>query len=271
VKRVTKLGTSKLAGVAESMPPFIKLRETVVGFKESLPLIEQLKSPAIQERHWKKIMEETGKDMGEINLKTLNLKTVFELELQNYEEKVMEICNEAREEMKNEDALQKIEQAWKVATFEIQVYRKGNIEKGHAIRSPDEIRQTLEDNIMILQSLSASKYIRSIKTRVEQWSRDLNAIGETIDTWMGVQRKWQYLESIFASDDIKMQLPEEAKKFMKTDLAYRKIMEDAFKAPNVLTACVKADGGQRLEMLKTISFELERCQKSLTAYLESKQ
>ena len=44
----------------ESMHPFIKLRETINGFKDSLPLIEQLKNPAIQERHWKRIMEETG-------------------------------------------------------------------------------------------------------------------------------------------------------------------------------------------------------------------
>ena len=64
----------------------MKLRETINGFTDSLPLIEQLKNPAIQERHWKRIMEETGKDLGEINLKTLTLSRVFELELQNYEE-----------------------------------------------------------------------------------------------------------------------------------------------------------------------------------------
>jgi len=59
------------------MPPYIKLRETIVGFKESLPLIEMLKNPAIQERHWKRIMEETGKDLGDINLKVLTLQKVF--------------------------------------------------------------------------------------------------------------------------------------------------------------------------------------------------
>ena len=75
---------------AESMHPFVKLKETIIGFKDSLPLIEQLKNPAIQERHWKRIMDETSKDLGEINLKTLTLSKVFELELQNYEDKVME-------------------------------------------------------------------------------------------------------------------------------------------------------------------------------------
>ena len=59
-------------------------------------------------------MEETGKDLGEINLKTITLSKVFELELQYYEEKVTEICQEAKEEGKNEENLQKIEVTWKI-------------------------------------------------------------------------------------------------------------------------------------------------------------
>lgn len=98
---------------AEQIHPFVKLRETITGFKDSLPLIEQLTNRAIQERHWKRIMEETGKDLGEINLKTLTLSRVFELELQNYEEQVMAICVEAKEEAKNEENIQKIDQAWR--------------------------------------------------------------------------------------------------------------------------------------------------------------
>jgi dynein heavy chain len=112
--------------------------------------------------------------------------------------------------------------------------------------------------------------VRAIKARVTQWERDLNIISDVIATWMVVQRKWMYLESIFASDDIKMQLPDEAKKFGKTDAAYKKIMEAAYKQPNALQACVKADGGNRLNDLKNISFDLDKCQKSLSNYLESK-
>ena len=76
--------------------------------------------------------------------------------------------------------------------------------------------------------------MRAIKGKVTQWERDLNTINDVIDSWLIVQRKWMYLESIFASDDIRMQLPDEAKKFSKTDNNYKKIMESAFKNPNVL-------------------------------------
>jgi len=110
-KDIKKLST-KLPG-CESMSPFNKLKDTIAGFKDSLPLIEQLKHPSVQERHWKRIMEETGKETGEVNLKTMNLAKVFELELQNYEEKVQEICVEAMEEAKNEENILKIETAWK--------------------------------------------------------------------------------------------------------------------------------------------------------------
>ena len=67
-----------------------------------------------------------------------------------------------------------------------------------------------------------------------------------------------------------MQLPDEAKKFGKTDQSSKKIMEAVFKQPNVHYACVKADSGARGEDLKNIAYELDRCQKSLTNYLESK-
>jgi len=78
----------------------------------------------------------------------------------------MDICIEAKEEAKNEENISKIDQAWKVTNFEIVLYKKGTEVKGYAMKAPDEIRQVLEDNILILQSLSASKYIRNIKPKV---------------------------------------------------------------------------------------------------------
>lgn len=158
-------------------------------------------------------MEETGKDLGEINLKTITLAKVFELELQNYQEKVQDICKEAKEEAKNEESIAKIDAIWKSTMFEMSPYKRGNEIRSYIICSVDEVRQLLEDNILVLQGVGASKYARSIKGRVAQWEADLNLISDVIDIWIKVQKQWQYLESIFASDDIRQQLPEEAKKF----------------------------------------------------------
>ena len=55
---------------------------------------------------------------------------------------------------------------------------------------------------------------------------------------MLVQRKWMYLESIFVgSDDIRHQLPQEAKRFDTIDKQWQKIMAETAKNTNVLDAC----------------------------------
>jgi len=95
-------------------------------------------------------MEETGKDLGDINLKTITLSKVFELELNQHAEKVQEICKEAKEEALNEETIAKIDYAWKNTSFDVIVYRKGTEDRGFSIKSPDEIRQLLEDGILQL-------------------------------------------------------------------------------------------------------------------------
>lgn len=48
-------------------------------------------------------------------------------------------------------------------------------------------------------------------------------------------------------------------------------MEETSKDRNVLNCCVWADGGNWWTTLKNIQNELEKCQKSLTSYLETKR
>eukprot|EP01049_Picozoa_sp_SAG25_P019174 SAG25_NODE_5892_length_608_cov_1.314342_1_plen_175_part_01 len=78
-----------------------------------------------------------------------------------------------------------------------------------------------------------------------------------------------YLESIFiGSDDIRMQLPEEAKKFDAIDGDFRKIMEGTNQNKEVLAAC-SVEG--RLDLLISLSDALDSCQKGLSDYLNTKR
>ena len=75
--------------------------------------------------------------------------------------------------------------------------------------------------------------------------------GECIEVWMLVQRKWMYLESIFVgSDDIRHQLPAEARRFDGIDKQWQRIMTETARNVNVLDAC-SADGRlQNLQVCK---------------------
>jgi hypothetical protein len=65
-----------------------------------------LNHESVTERHWYRILEETGKTGEmEVNLKTMSLNKVFDLDLGKYEEIVTEITKEAGEESKIEKML----------------------------------------------------------------------------------------------------------------------------------------------------------------------
>ena len=78
----------------------------------------------------------------------------------------------------------------------------------------EEINLQLEDHLLNLQTMSGSRFVGRYAQKVRTWEKTLNLVVETLEVWYNVQRKWMYLESIFiGSEDIRMQLPEEAKKF----------------------------------------------------------
>lgn len=85
-----------------------------------------------------------------------------------------------------------------------------------------------------------------------------------------VQKRWQDLVPIYAgNEDIRQQLKEESKKFDKNNVAFRKILETTYKTPNIYACCVLYEN--RLMELKTLAEELDKRQKALSDYLDSKR
>lgn len=60
-------------------------------------------------------------------------------------------------------------------------------------------------------------------TTVQKWDKNLQLIGDVIEQWFILQRKWIYLEGIFVGGDIRTQLPKEAKKFDDIDFSFRRV------------------------------------------------
>lgn len=182
-----------------------------------------------------------------------------------------EIVNEANQEHKNEEEISKIEQAWKTASFELYQYKKGQEVRSWVLKNTDDVRLMLEDQQANLQTVGSSKYVSAFLKQIRYWEKALNTISETIDIWNIVQKKWMYLEGIFiGSDDIRQQLREEAKKFDKNNRTFIKMMEMTYKNPNIQSCCVSSNDSRLVE-LKSLSDELDRRQKSLSDYLDTKR
>ncbi|XP_006894689.1 PREDICTED: dynein heavy chain 10, axonemal [Elephantulus edwardii] len=242
------------------------LEAKMKAFKDSIPLLQDLKHEALRDRHWKELMEKTGVffEMTE----TFTLENMFAMELDKHTDVLNEIVTAAIKEIAIEKAVKEILDTWENMKFSVVKYFKGTQERGYILGSVDDIIQTLDDNTFNLQSISGSRFVGPFLQTVHKWEKILSLIGEVIEIWMLVQRKWMYLESIFIGGDIRSQLPDEAKKFDNIDRVFKRIMAETLKDPVIKKCC---EAPNRLSDLQNISAGLEKCQKSLNDYLDSKR
>lgn len=73
-------------------------RGRVDRFRRTLPLITNLKNPAMRPRHWTKVKEIVDRDFDETS-ETFTLDTIAEMELQNYADQIDDISNSATMEL----------------------------------------------------------------------------------------------------------------------------------------------------------------------------
>uniref|UniRef100_W5K6M6 Dynein axonemal heavy chain 10 n=1 Tax=Astyanax mexicanus TaxID=7994 RepID=W5K6M6_ASTMX len=227
----------KLPKDVRAMPVAFFLEGRMKEFKESLPLLLDLKNEALRDRY--------------LFLHCYRLYLLKDWSLIGSPQGVKEVVD-----------------TWEVMKFSVQRYFKGTQERGYILGSVDEIQQNLDDNAVNLQSMAGSRFIGPFLNVIQQWEKNLSLISEVIEVWMLVQRKWMYLESIFIGGDIRSQLPEEAKKFDHIDKMFKKIMSDTVRDPGIKRCCLVPN---RLSDLQNLSDGLERCQKSLNDYLDSKR
>lgn len=133
-----------------------------------------------------------------------------------------------------------------------------------AVAVEDQITEALESDNLQLQTMSGQKYVQANPMFLEQvarWQKNLGTVDSVLSTWLDVQKKWQALESIFiGSADIRVQLPEDSKRFDAINLDFQELMRGAPDITNVVDAC-NMDGRQ--ERLENMLSMLEMCEKAL--------
>ena len=134
---------------------------------------------------------------------------------------------------------------------------------------PVETYEALDDNEVALQNMMGNRFMHFFEATITEWKGKLGAVCSVLEVWLEVQRSWTQLESIFlASEDIREQLPEDAKRFDGIDASFKEQMGDASQTLSPVDACLK-DG--RMEALLQCQTGLELCSRSLADYLETKR
>ena len=159
---------------------------------------------------------------------------------------MLEVVDIAGKERKIDKKLRAIAEAWSMLTLKFTVYKDTDTQ---VLVSPDEIVENLEEHQLQLQTMAGmGKFVDFFRDKVNRWQRKLGNIETSLKLWLGVQRQWESLESIFLSSaDIRAQLPEDTKRFEGIDQEFKDLMADAVTDPVALKSCTR--GGREESLI----------------------
>ncbi|KAG1698535.1 Dynein heavy chain 7, axonemal [Nymphon striatum] len=186
-----------------------------------------------------------------------------------------------------EQTMMKMMNEWESTEFDFKPYRDTDV---CLLASVEHIQTLLDDHFMKLQTMKGSSFAHPIKDKL-QASKDeilcisavinyflyfcfvafeskLVLVQETLDEWLMLQASWLYLEPIFFSEDIMLQMPAEGKLFKIVDRSWRKMMSTAQNQTKVMEF---ATIPHNLEELRSSNAKIEKINHGLNAYLEVKR
>mmetsp|Transcript_20734 Transcript_20734/g.31858 ORF Transcript_20734/g.31858 Transcript_20734/m.31858 type:complete len:227 (+) Transcript_20734:3822-4502(+) len=149
---------------------FVALNDRVKNMNTILPLISQLHSKFMQERHWKKLMHITDQSIAFSSPKFC-LDDLIKLELYKYSDEVNELVDGAQKEAKIETKLNIISSCWDEQAFEFKDYKDVPV-----LGSLDEIIEFVEQHSMELMGMMSSKDVEEFKERVMHWQKTLKTV-----------------------------------------------------------------------------------------------
>jgi dynein heavy chain len=259
--------TFKLIKVFADQPSPKKVVESVKNklekFKQHIPLITILRNPGLKPRHWEAISELVGQRIYPDE--TTNLTKLLDMNLGGYVSKFESISDAASKEHSLQNTLNKMKDDWAPLIFNVIPYKDTGTK---ILASLDDVQAILDDQIVKVQTMRGSPFIKPIEDDVKIWETTLLSIQDIIDEWLKVQSTWLYLEPIFTSEDIMAAMPAEGKKFRVVDKTWREIMIATSEHPKILDA---SSTPNMLSRLKESNNYLEEIQKGLNDYLEKKR
>ena len=261
VQKVKKLPKS-----TKESDAFLGLDKVVKEFLKTCPLIGALRHPGMQPRHWQELMDATDSSFPiPTNTPDLRLREILNLNLHNFSNDVEEITDKAVKESKQEETLKNLEQTWGGVEFQGSNYKDTDVP---LIKLAEEDFELLEADQLTLQGMVASRYTH-FKEESTKWQKWLVTVSEVNQILSELQRMWSYLEPLFiGSDEVKKELPTDAKRFASIDAQVRQILKRCFTLKNVKQACTQSGLLGKLESLQN---DQEICKKSLSDFLDGKR
>jgi dynein heavy chain len=115
---------------------------------------------------------------------------------------------------------------WQKTHFVVEPDEKSDV---FILKELDDIYTALDESLAQINTILASRFVKPLRAKAEQWQKDILMLSDMIDAWMTCQQSWRYLENIFKAPDIQRQLQHETQQFMSVDKFFKGLMAKAHK------------------------------------------
>jgi dynein heavy chain, axonemal len=178
------------------------IRDRIDTFKRTMPLISDLRNPAMRPRHWKSLVDaiQTAFDP---TTDAFTLDSIVALRLDQHAEFIGEMSVNATKELAIEQSLAAIAEAWKVLDLDMVCCRyitqallhahaclqcsqpalplQVDYKSSFKLRSTEDAFAALEDNTVTLSTMKASKFFVVFEAEITTWERTLSVVSEMLE------------------------------------------------------------------------------------------
>ncbi|XP_026819508.1 dynein heavy chain 2, axonemal-like [Rhopalosiphum maidis] len=265
VQTIYKVLTSALRLQKDQSWKIIEIKRDIIdAFRRVLPLINDLKNPAMRNRHWDEVREAMTKYFNETD-PSFTLELIMQMQMQKYGNQISEISSKATMELNIENSIKSIADTWTYMDLNISYSSDEDI---YRISVSDETLQMLEEHLVQLYSMKGSKYISIFFKEADYWSKGISLVTEVLEITLSVQKQFLYAMNIFKGDDIRKQIPKEANDFDLLTQEWKQITYKMFTDSNLFKA---TRSKPLLKKLNAMSARLEETQRALELYMETKR
>ncbi|KAM3424381.1 Dynein heavy chain, cytoplasmic [Cercospora zeina] len=256
--------TKEMPSRMRSYAAFEHLQQHLRQLLKVNPLLTEMRSDAVRERHWTKIFKSLAPSKRYSPL-SMTLGDVWDLQLGPSEAIIRDVIAQAQGEMALEEFVRGVREQWQNYSLDLVNYQN----KCRLIRGWDELFAKCSDHLNSLQAMRHSPYYKEFEEEASSWEDKLNRIHVLFDVWIDVQRQWVYLEGVFTGNaDIKHLLPVESSRFANINSEFMSVLKKVYRSPLVLEVLNIPDVQKSLERLADL---LNKIQKALGEYLEKER
>lgn len=241
--------------------PFETVHERIQVTIKKHVRISILKSEALRERHWDRVLSILGlslSKLGDISVGMFWESAKFQENMKSIEE----IVALAQGELAFEEYLKTARNMWSSYNFEFAAYQK----KCRLVKGWDDLFSKTEETLTAISAMKHSIHFKSFKDEANHLEESLSKLYSLLIVWAQVQRQWVYLEGIFSGNqDIMQVLPIESNRFVSVDAEFLNMLRKVYKSPLVFDVINIPNIHKSMDRLSDL---LSSIQKSLGEYLE---